>query len=78
MGRPTVYADTLTRASAAIGGEERLAAALRVPLADVRGWLQGKAYPPTAIYQQALDLLIGVGRPEGGLPEVRSFQCVLC
>lgn len=61
MGKPTVYADTLSRAAAAMGGEARLAMALQVPAGDLRSWLQGDAYPPTEIYQKALDLLIGIG-----------------
>lgn len=61
MGRSTVYADTLARAAIAIGGETRLAAALKVPVPDLRRWLQGEAYPSTEIYQSALDLLIGIG-----------------
>ena len=61
MGKPTVYADTLSRAVAAMGGEVRLAAALHVPVRSIRRWLRGEAYPPTEIYQKALDLLISVG-----------------
>jgi hypothetical protein len=61
MGKPTVYAATLSRAAVAIGGETRLAAALQVPARDVHRWLQGEAYPSTEIYQKALDLLTGIG-----------------
>jgi hypothetical protein len=61
MGQPTVYADTLNRAAAAIGGEARLAAVFQVPEQDLQQWLLGKTYPPTEIYQKALDLLISVG-----------------
>lgn len=61
MGKPTVYADTLSRAAIAIGGDARLAAALDVPLRDLHRWLHGEAYPSTEVYQKTLDLLIGVG-----------------
>ena len=61
MGKPTVYADTLSRAAAAIGGEARLADVLHVPARDLHRWLHGEAYPSTEIYQKALDLLIGIG-----------------
>jgi hypothetical protein len=44
-----------------MGGETRLAAALKVPVAELRRWLQGEVYPSTEIYQSALDLLIGIG-----------------
>lgn len=62
MGKPTVYADALTRAAIAVGGETRLASALRVSPRDVHQWLKGVAYPSTEIYQKVLDLLISVGR----------------
>ncbi|MFN2644636.1 MAG: hypothetical protein ABR570_06575 [Burkholderiales bacterium] len=62
MGKPTVYADALKRAAIAVGGEARLARALRVPHTLVKEWLKGTSYPSTAIYQRALDLLISVGR----------------
>ena len=62
MGKPTVYTDTLLRAAHAVGGEARLAAALRVPLADLYAWLEGSVQPPTKVYQRALDILISVGR----------------
>ena len=62
MGKPTVYADALTRAAIAVGGEARLAAALQVPAVDVHSWVKGAAYPSTEIYQRVLDLLISVGR----------------
>lgn len=61
MGKPTVYADTLSRAAVAVGGETRLAGALQVSADELRRWLHGTAYPPTEIYQKALDLLIGIG-----------------
>ena len=49
MGKPSVYTDALTRAAIAVGGEARLAAALRVRVKLVRQWLAGTAYPPTKI-----------------------------
>ena len=61
MGKPTVYANALTRAAVAMGDETRLARALQVPVGDLRRWLHGEAYPPTEVYQKALDLLIGIG-----------------
>lgn len=61
MGKPTVHTEALQRAAAALGGEERLAGALRVPVEQVQRWISGEEYPPTAMYQKALDLLIGIG-----------------
>jgi len=62
MGKPTVYTDAVNRASAAVGGEARLAATLHVPVEIVRRWLKGTVYPSTATYQKLLDLLISVGK----------------
>jgi hypothetical protein len=61
MGKPTVHTEALRRAANAVGGEAGLAQALRVPVAQVHRWLQGDEYPPTAIYHEALDLLISTG-----------------
>ena len=62
MGKPTVYTEALRRAAAAIGGEAKLAASLRVPETQLRRWLSGEEPPPLAIYHQALDVLISTGR----------------
>ena len=61
MGLPTVHTETLQRAAAAVGGEERLAKALHVPPEQARRWLSGSEYPPIEVYHKALDLLIGTG-----------------
>lgn len=61
MGKPTVYAETLQRAAVAMGGEQRLARTLRVPREQLDQWLAGETYPPTLVYQKALDLLTAIG-----------------
>lgn len=61
MGKPLVYTETLRRAALAIGGEENLARALKLPQAQVHRWLNGDEPPPVEIYHQALDVLISTG-----------------
>ena len=61
MGMPNVRTETLQRAANAIGGEARLAEALDVPPEQARRWVSGEEYPPTSVYHQALDLLVGTG-----------------
>jgi DNA-binding transcriptional regulator YiaG len=60
MGKPTVHTEALQRAAGALG-EARLAVALDVPVEQIQRWISGEEYPPTAMYQKALDLLIGIG-----------------
>ena len=61
MSRSTVHTEPLRRAAAAIGGEAALAKALGVPAEQAQRWLAGDDYPPTDVYQKALDLLIATG-----------------
>lgn len=61
MGTPNVRTKTLQRAALAIGGEERLAEVLDVPPEQASRWMSGQDYPPTNVYHQALDLLVGIG-----------------
>ena len=52
---------TLQRAVQTLGGEERLARALGVSLAQLVEWLAGAAHPHDAAYFAALDI---VARPD--------------
>lgn len=61
MQRLTARTETLRRAAEAVGGEIRLAEALRIRAPQARRFLTGEDYPPMEVYQRALDLLIAVG-----------------
>ena len=61
MGKPTVYAETLRRAARAIGGEKKLAGALKVKEPQLRRWLRGDEPTPLTVYHKALDVLISTG-----------------
>jgi hypothetical protein len=41
-----------------MGGQKKLGRYLRVPMADLQGWIEDKAVPPTAIFLRAVDLVI--------------------
>jgi hypothetical protein len=58
---PTPRIRTLHRAVATLGGEEPLARALDVSLAQLAEWLAGSASPHDAAYFVALDI---VARPD--------------
>lgn len=50
-------ARTLARALVIVGSANRLAEVLNVPLADLEGWLAGKAQPPHEVFIAALDIV---------------------
>jgi hypothetical protein len=54
---------TLRRALATLGSEERLAAELGVPLADLAAWLSGERIAPAEVFIAALDIV--ARRPRG-------------
>jgi hypothetical protein len=56
-----VRSEALGRAAMALGGEGRLADALKIPPPQLGRWIAGADYPPVEIYQKTLDLLIAVG-----------------
>lgn len=54
----SVYSRTLRAAARVVGGEASLSDYLRVPLADLRAWIDGAARPPVGAFLKAVDLLI--------------------
>lgn len=54
----TVYSRTLRKAAALAGGNARLCRLLRVPSDALEKWLQGAESPPTAVFLQAVDLVV--------------------
>ena len=51
---------TLQAALQKVGGVNPLARRLRVPVADLRLWLQGGDQPPTAVFLVAVDIVADV------------------
>lgn len=54
----SVYVRTLQKAADLIGGPQKLARHLHVPLADLEKWLAGDATPPIGTFLRAVDLVI--------------------
>jgi len=54
----TVYTRVLHRACQIVGGVEKLAGRLRVPVATLYRWLDGEAEPPTPIFLKAVDIVM--------------------
>lgn len=49
--------DILSRAAEALGGAERLAVFLAVPVGEVRGWIAGKRPAPEEVVAAAYDVI---------------------
>jgi hypothetical protein len=54
----TVYTRVLHRACELVGGVEKLAARLRVPVPTLYRWLDGDAEPPTPVFLRAVDIVM--------------------
>ena len=53
----TVYTESLRRAAAELGGIEKLAVYLDVPLLTVEQWLSGAKRPPLSAFLRAVDFI---------------------
>lgn len=62
----SVYSRTLQKAAELIGGRQKLARHLRVPLAELDKWIAGTAVPPIATFLKAVDLVIDETPPPAG------------
>jgi len=59
-GMASLRQRTLQSALAKLGEPRRLARRLRVPVEDLRNWLQGRDEPPTAVFLEAVDIVADV------------------
>lgn len=73
MAADTPYTRTLRRAADALGSENRLADALRVPAAKLQAWLLGDEVPPMQVFSAALDIVASGRASEGGKPPQRRL-----
>ena len=54
----TVYSRAVRKAAELVGGREKLARALQVPLAEIEKWIADKGKPPREIFLRVVDLII--------------------
>jgi hypothetical protein len=59
----SVYTESLRRAAAELGGAEKLAAYLDVPLLTVEHWLSGATRPPLSAFLRAVDFITSRNAP---------------
>lgn len=57
LAEETVHTRLTRRGVEAAGGEQQLADALHVPLADLQAWLAGRALPPENCFLELLDIV---------------------
>ena len=62
-GQARLAQRTLQRALAVLRSERRLARALRVPLGDLRLWLEGQETPPKWVFLAAVDVVTEASDP---------------
>ena len=58
LSQVTVFTRVLHRACQLVGGVERLAARLRVPVPTLFRWLDGESEPPAPIFLKAVDIVM--------------------
>ena len=54
----TVYSRAVCKAAELVGGREKLARALQVPLAEIEKWIADQGKPPREIFLRVVDLII--------------------
>jgi hypothetical protein len=59
----SVYSRTLQKAADLLGGRNKLARMLRVPMKDLEAWIADEAKPPLNVFLRVVDLVIDDGGP---------------
>jgi hypothetical protein len=61
-----VYSRALHRACLIVGGLDKLAERLQVPVDDARRWLQGEELPPDRVFVECVEILLLYASTKGG------------
>jgi hypothetical protein len=59
----TVYSRALLRAAELLGGREKLARVLRVPMSEIDKWIGGETKPPREVFLRVVDLILDESGP---------------
>ena len=67
----SVYSRTLQKAAELLGGRQKLARVLRVPIKDLEAWIADEAKPPLNVFLRVVDLIIDEtgSTPAAGEPD---------
>lgn len=61
-----VYSRALLRAVELVGGRDKLARVLRVPVSEIDKWIAGEAKPPREVFLRVVDLILDETGPANG------------
>jgi hypothetical protein len=65
----TVYSRALLRAAELLGGREKLARMLRVPVSEIDKWIGGETKPPREVFLRVVDLILDETGPASDAPD---------
>ena len=54
----SVYSRAVRKAAEMVGGRERLARTLQVPLSEIEKWILGEKKPPRELFLRVVDLIV--------------------
>jgi hypothetical protein len=57
----SVYSRAIQKAAELLGGRDRLAKVLLVPVGDIDEWIAEKARPPRELFLRVVDILLDAG-----------------
>ena len=74
IGRVTasVYSRALLRATELVGGRDKLARVLRVPIYELEKWIAGEAKPPRDVFLRVVDLILDETAPANGAQDTQE------
>ena len=66
----TVYSRATQKAADLLGGRERLAKVLLVPVTEIDKWIADKTRPPREVFLRVVDIVLDEGGAAGGAEAV--------
>jgi hypothetical protein len=61
----SVYSRAVQKAADLLGGRERLAKVLLVPIAEIEKWIADRARPPREVFLRVVDIVLDEGGASG-------------
>jgi hypothetical protein len=61
----SVYSRAVQKAADLLGGRERLAKVLRVPISEIESWIADRTRPPRELFLRVVDIVLDESGPAG-------------